>query len=263
SLIWIGFFGILGAFIHMILMWYSDELGSVISGWLRHAPAYDAASFYAFLVSLPTMINFVVSVEVNFYTRYRKYFDAITNGGSLAEIELARTEMIAVLKQEVFQLAQVQVFALIIYMVLMKYYLVTIGFTHDMLSMFRILCVGYSAYAVGNSLMLLQLYFDDRKGAMVTVWTFFIANLLLTAYVRNQASLLYGSGMLIAGCLMYAVGLIRLMHYVREIDYHVYCGQPVLAVVRISHWETLSQWLDARALRKSAPSIPTKEEIHT
>lgn len=249
DLIFIGIFNQLGAYVHLIIMWFSP-IGELLYGHFRHSPPHDAAAFYAFLVTLPTSINFVVSVEVYFYEKYRKYFTAITQGGTLAEIKLARREMIASLKLELFKLAQVQVFAMVLYIICMRYFLETIGFTRDMISMFQIMCVGYSAYAVGNSMVLLQLYFNDRRSALITTGTFFILNLGISLLTRNGASMYSDLGLVVSGFVMYIVGLYCLLHHMKDVDFHVFCGQPVLANEAKSRWEAFTERLDRRAMKK-------------
>lgn len=250
DLILIGIFNMVGAYVHLIVMWFSP-LGETLYGVFRHAPGHDAAAFYAFLVTLPSSINFIVSIEVKFYDRYRRYFSAVTGGGTLAEISIARDDMLAMLRLEVFKLAQIQVFAMIIYAVLMRYFLETIGFTRDMISMYQMMCVGYGAYAIGNSLVLLHLYFNDRKSALLTSGVFFATNLVISLLTRNGPSLYYDMGLLIGGIAMYVIGMICLLRYVKEIDYHVFCGQPVLAVQKKTRWEAWADKLDNAANRRA------------
>lgn len=249
DLISVGAFNQLGAYVHLIVMWFSP-MGEVLYGYFRHSPPHDAAAFYAFLITLPTSINFVVSVEVYFYEKYRKYFAAITQGGTLAEIKLARQEMIASLRLEVFKLAQVQVFAMVIYVIGMRYFLETIGFTRDMISMFQMMSVGYSAYAVGNSVVLLQLYFNDRRSALITTGTFFLLNLTISLLVRNGPSAYSDLGLVVGGFAMYIVGLCCLLHHMKDVDYHVFCGQPVLANEKKSRWEVFTDRLELHAIKR-------------
>ncbi len=258
DLVWIGIFSMAGAFVHLVVMWFGPY-GETVAGMFRHAPAHDAAAFFAFLVTIPANINFVVSVEVNFYQKYKRYFAAVTGGGTLSELGLAREDMIAVLQQEIFKLAQVQVFFMVAYSVLMRYFLETIGFTREMVGMFQMMCVGYSAYAVGNSLMLLQLYYNDRKGALLTSLVFIAANFGITVYTMHGSPLYYGIGLTIAGACMYVVGLIRLMTYVRKIDYHVFCGQPVLMRQKTDRWTRLADRLDKREASAKAVHHKRKE----
>jgi len=246
KLLAIGFFGMAGAFAHLLLMWFSP-LGESVSGPFRQASTHDAAAFYAFLVTLPANINFVVSVEVNFYLKYRQYFSAIIGGGTLSEISGARESMTTVLKQEVFKLAQVQVFFMVAYIIVMRYFLKTIGFTTDMIAMFQVMSIGYSAFAIGNSIALLLLYFNDQAGALMSTAVFFAVNAAVTAWTMNGPPLLYDIGLVAAGILMYLTALPRLLRYVKRIDYHVFCGQPVLAPQETGGWTRAASWLDARA----------------
>ena len=258
ELIWIGFLSMAGAFVHLILMWFSP-LGSVITGPFRQAPTHDVAAFFAFLVTLPTNINFVVSVEVNFYQKYRRYFDAITGGGTLREIGIARANMVTSLKQEVFKLIQIQLFCMVVYIVTMRYFLKTIGFTTEMTGMFQVMSIGYSAYAIGNSMMLLQLYFNDRLGALLTSGAFFAVNFAVTAFTMNGAPIYYGVGLCAAGFVMYVVGIVRLFYYVGRIDYHVFCAQPILLQERRGFWARLAARLSERCGRPARPAGETKE----
>ncbi|NLI22770.1 MAG: exopolysaccharide Pel transporter PelG [Clostridiales bacterium] len=262
DLVLVGFLSMAGAFVHLIVMWFSP-LGDLVAGQFRHAPLHDSAAFFAYLVAVPTGINFVVSVEVNFYLRYKRYFTAITNGGTLAEIRLARKNMEKALHQEIFRLTEVQLFIMVVYTILGRYLLESLGFTRDMIGIFQVMCIGYSAYAIGNCFMLLQLYFNDRKGALLTCAVYFVVNLAGTLFTMNRSPLTYGLGMTVAGILMYMVGVLRLLTYVRDIDYHVFCGQPILAT-RQDRWPgRLAARLDERVKRFASPIVQTagKEEI--
>ncbi|MDD3920958.1 MAG: exopolysaccharide Pel transporter PelG, partial [Eubacteriales bacterium] len=247
DLVLIGFFSMAGAFAHIILMWFSP-LGEVVGGCFRYAPLHDSAAFFAYLVTVPTSINFVVSIEVNFYQRYKQYFSAITGGGTLSEIRLARNNMRKILIQEISRLTRTQVFVMVIFTVLMRYVLESLSFTRDMISIFQIMSVGYSAYAIGNVMMLLQLYFNDRKGALMTSILYFSLNFAGTLFTLSRDPMFYGLGMTLAGIAMYVFGLARLLAYVTNIDYHIFCGQPVLAVHKVHMLGRLAAWLDNRAL---------------
>ncbi len=262
DLVFVGFFSMTGAFVHLIVMWFSP-LGEVVAGHFRYAPLHDSAAFFAYLVAIPTSVNFVVSVEVNFYQKYKQFFSAITDGGTLAEIRKARDNMKKILTQEISRLTQVQVFVMVLFTVLMRYVLESLSFTRDMIGMFQIMSVGYSAYAIGNSMMLLQLYFNDRKGALMTCTLYFALNLMGTMWTMNRNPLYYGLGMTAAGIAMYVFGLLRLQTYVKSIDYHVFCGQPVLAVNKTNLMQSLAARLNKRAntIEKAHLRVSGKGEL--
>ena len=241
-----GFLSMAGAFVHIVVMWFSP-LGMSVTGVFRQASTFDAAAFYAFLVTIPTNINFIVSVEVNFYSKYRKYFDDIVSGGSIGQIQLSRDAMVTVLKQEIIKLSEVQVFFMAAYVILMRYFLPSIGFTSDMIAMVQVMAIGYSAFCLGNCVMLLQLYFNDRMGALMTCAVFFTVNTLVSLWTLRAPPLYYGVGIAVAGLVMYVIALLRLMLFIRHVDYQVFCSQPVINSPNLGFWMRLAGRLDARA----------------
>ena len=91
---------------------------------------------------------------------------------------------------------------------------------------------------------------------------YFVVNLSGTLLTMNRSPLYYGLGMTLAGILMYLVGLTRLLAYVSNIDYHIFCGQPVLMVHK-EHWlGKIAARLDTRVnkLNKTIPKQAEKEE---
>lgn len=241
-----GFLSMAGAFVHIVLMWFSP-LGMRVTGVFRQASTFDAAAFYAYLVTIPTNINFIVSVEVNFYSKYRKYFDDIVSGGSVGQIQISRDAMITVLRQEIIKLSEVQVFFMAAYVILMRYFLAGIGFTSDMIAMVQVMAIGYSAFCLGNCLMLLQLYFNDRMGALMTCAVFFAVNTAVSLWTLRAPPLYYGFGIAAAGLVMYGIALLRLMLFIRHVDYHVFCTQPVINSPSVGFWMRLAGRLDERA----------------
>ena len=240
-----GFFTIAASFSHQFVMWTS-ELGMQVTGLYYQAPLYDAVAFYGFLVSVPTQINFIVSMEVVFYEKYRAYFQEITGGGTLKAIGLARDEMLAALRRETFQMEAVQLLFMMIYMMLMRFFLTSTGFTQAFQLVFFLLCIGYSAQVMASCVMLLQLYFDDRKGAMVISLIGFGLTLGLTLYTRTRPEL-YGASVAIAGVATLVCATIRLIVYTKRIDNRVFCDQPIFAEERHGLLTRLSAALDRHA----------------
>ena len=111
----------------------------------------------------------MVSVEVNFYPKYRNYYSLFNDKGAIGDIKQAGKEMLKVLNMELkyTALKQLLTTALVISVggILLEY--LPLGFNDLMEGYFRTLCVGYGLYAVANTMLLLLLYFTDYKGAIV------------------------------------------------------------------------------------------------
>ena len=89
----------IGLFAHLVIMW-AGPLGKQVKGLFYGAPSHDVPALIAFLTILITTVNFVVSVEVNFYPKYRNYYSLFNDGGTIKDIMQAGTEMLDVLDQD-------------------------------------------------------------------------------------------------------------------------------------------------------------------
>lgn len=247
----VGFFTTLGLFGHLVLMWRS-RVGVQVVGLLYGAPTYDIPALIAFFSIIITTVNFVTSVEVKFYPCYREYFSLFNDKGSLEDIEDAEKNMFVVLKEELIYLAQKQLFSTIAFIVIGTLVLpfLKLGFNSDMLGTFRVLCVGYAFYAIGNSLTLIELYFADNKSALKNVLAFMLIGNVVTILLMNGASSFYGFGFLFGSAVFFLISLIRLSLYLKKLKYHILSCQPVFKPETRGLFSPLCDRLEARYEKK-------------
>lgn len=229
SLFFCGLFVSMGMFAHIILMWGSD-IGVRIHGLYYMAPQYDVPALAAFLSTLVTTINFVTSVEVNFYPKYRTYYSLFNDEGALTDILQAEKEMRITLQDELSYTATKQVFVTIIFIVLGTIILplLPLGFNEEMLGIFRVLCLGYAFYAIGNSIMLMSLYFADNVGACFSAGIFAVGSVAATLLIMRLPMRYYGFGFVAGAALFMLTAALRLWYYQRRIRYYVLCSQPLV-----------------------------------
>lgn len=251
QLIVIGFFLSLGVFIHIIMTWYS-EYGETVAGVFKMAPIHDIASFFAFLSVIPTTLNFTTSVEVNFYPTYRKYYGLIAHKGSLSDIKQAYNEMLTVLKQEIFYLAQKQLLVTLFFVTIAGELIhqMGFGFTASALGVFRVLCIGYGLYAIGNSITMMELYFVDYKGGVASALVLFAVNTIATGIMFLFPQRFMGIGFVIAGLAMYIVAWIRIRKFTQNLDYHVFCQESLLFEQKDGMLTKLAKKSDEKAMNK-------------
>ena len=232
-LLFVGFFSTLALFAHLMIMW-SSPWGIQVEGLFYHAPQHDIPALFAFVTSLGTTVNFVTSVEVNFYPKYQVYFGLLNGEGSLSDIEKAYEDMLTVLKQELFYLSIRQVLVTIFAVIVIGEVLVylPLGFTSVMIGTFRVLAVGYGAYAIANSLMLFQLYFASNEDALISVIPFLLLNIVGTFLTLTLPEAFYGFGFVIASILYYLVAGTRLFAYIARLDFFILTKQPVFIAKR-------------------------------
>lgn len=253
SLVFVGFFTTTGLFIHLMLMWRSP-LGTQVQGLFYHAPVHDIPALFGFFTILVTSINFVTSLEVNFYPKYRLYFDLLNKGGALKDVEKAKDEMLTILKQELLYLALRQIFVTIVAIVFISEILglIGLGFTSTMIGLFRVLCVGYALYAIGNTMLLYLLYFAADRIALYPAMSLLVVNLIGTLWTIELPQNYYGFGFVAAAFCMFVTGWLALIRYTRHLEYYVFCQQPIFVQKRIGVFSRLVAWMDHRS-QKNPP----------
>lgn len=251
QLVFVGLFVAAGLYGHLLIMWRSP-LQVQIQGLFVAAPGYDIPALLAFFSILITTINFVTSVEVNFYPKYRNYFALFNEGGSYMDIRQAEREMKTTLIQELTYTYTKQFFATIVFIIAGTFFLpyLPLGMTADMLGIYRVLCVGYAFYAAGNCAMLILLYFADNKGALISVTVFMLVSCAGTLLLKDASTKYYGVGFLAGSIAFAATALFLLYRYLRQLVFHVLCGQPVAAVVKRGKMSELSEYFQKKYVER-------------
>ena len=227
----------------LVIAWYA-KLGVQVSGILYCAPEHDLAAIFAFMTSLVTTVNFIVLVEVNFYPEYRRYYDMLNGTGTIGEIRTAHTRMLDVLFRELAYMARRQLyftaFALSVGESVLE--LLPLGMTDVSAGYFRILCVGYALYAIGNVFVLMLLYFSDYRDAAWIAVLFAACSIGFSLFSLRFPVRFYGFGFTAAGAVLFLCGLAMLVRYTDNLGYYVLSVQPF--------YETKKQPFMYRAARK-------------
>ena len=121
-----------------------------------------------------------------------------------------------------------------------------LGINDDMLGIFRVLCMGYAFYAVGNCLMLIQLYFADNKGALISALSFMSVSCVGTWVCGRLDTMYYGAGFWVGTVVFSIVAFIGLRLYLRRLLYHVLCSQPVVEEVKKGVFTNIASYSGAR-----------------
>lgn len=240
-----GFFMNIGMFSHLVIMWFSD-IGVQVHGLFYGAPWHDVPALLAFMTALMTTVNFVVSVEVNFYPKYRNHYSLYNDKGTIDNIKQAEKEMMGTLKTELFYTALKQLLFTAVVIALGGYLLdlLPLGFNEVMRGYFRTLCVGYGIYAIGNMLMLILLYFTDYIGALVTTAVFAASTVVFTLVSLLFSNIYYGFGFLLAALLFAAVCAVRLDYFTKRLPYYILSVQPLVSEDRSGMFTRLGVFLE-------------------
>ena len=247
-----GFFMNLGMFSHLVIMWFSD-INVHVHGLFYGAPWHDVPALLAFMTALMTTVNFVVSVEVNFYPKYRNHYSLYNDKGTIGDIKQSEKEMLATLKTEVFYTSLKQLLFTAACIALGGYLLdlLPLGFNEVMRGYFRTLCVGYGLYAIGNMLMLILLYFTDYKGACWATGIFAATTVVFTLISLFFPYIYYGFGFLLAALVFVVVTALRLDYFTKRLPFFILSVQPLVAEDRSGMFTRLGLFLEERFERGS------------
>lgn len=242
-----GLFMNIGMFSHLVILWCSD-INVHVHGLFYGAPWHDVPALLAFMTALMTTVNFVVSVEVNFYPKYRNHYSLYNDKGTIGDIKQSEKEMMGTLKTEVFYTSLKQLLFTATCIALGGYLLdlLPLGFNEVMRGYFRTLCVAYGLYAIGNMLMLILLYFTDYKGACLTTGIFALATVVLTTVSLLFPYVYYGFGFLLAAMIFALATAWRLDYFTKRLPFYILSVQPLVAEDRSGVFTRLGLFLEER-----------------
>jgi len=227
SIFFTSLFYTLALYSHNFLFW-SSKLGVVVESTYIYAPTYDVPTFYAFLSIMASMVVFVVSVETSFYEKYRTYYSLITGRGNFSDIENARKDMTRVLWAEIRNIIEIQLFVSLVFIAVGYYVLPKLGLSQLSLDIFILLVLGAFLNIILLIIIMILLYFEDRKGALFVSSTFLLTNVVLTWLTIQYSESVYGMGFFLSAFISVIAAIIELVIYLRNIHYHTFCGQPVI-----------------------------------
>lgn len=142
--------------------------------------------------------------------------------------------MLTVLESELAYTARKQLYMTVLMLSVGLIFLerLPLGLNDLMEGYFRILCVGYGIYAVGNTVMLMLLYFTDYRGALMATAGFMVAGVAGTCILLGGSTVYYGFGFTLGSGVFCLIALIRLNWFTQNLPYHILSTQPIVAEVR-------------------------------
>ena len=213
-----GLFVNVGMFSHLVIMWFS-KVGVRVHGLFYGAPEHDVPALLAFMTTLITTVNFVVSVEVNFYGKYRNHYSLYNDKGTVKDILQSEKEMLDTLKTETLYTAIKQLLCTALFIAAGGFLLdvLPLGFNEIMRGYFRTLCVGYGLYAIGNMTMLIIIIAAGVVAVVFSVISLFLPQVY------------YGFGFLLASMAFLITAILRLDYFTKRLPYYILAVQPLVS----------------------------------
>lgn len=227
SLFFTGLFYNIGIYAHNFVFWVVS-LGVTVGNTFVYAPFYDVPTFYAFLSIIPAMVIFVVEMETSFYEKYKAYYSLIIGGGDYQSIKEAGEAMINGMWSGLKKITGMQLIFTFLFIITGNFILPRIGVMELSLDIFNILVLGTCASSIMLIVIILLLYFEDRRDALIIAAMFLTGNILFTCLTILLGENFYGAGYFISAVLSLFFGLLRLNTFVKDLDFHTFCSQPMI-----------------------------------
>ena len=109
--------------------------------------------------------------------------------------------------------------------------------------------MGYGLYAIGNTVMLILLYFTDYLGAVLASGVFAAAAAVGTVISLFFDQAFYGFGFLAGAAVFFLLALLRLDYYTSSLSYRVLGQQPIVAQTKSGRFTKLALFLEKAAER--------------
>ncbi len=217
-----GLFYNIGIWIDKILFWWFSEQNVQVSGVLHASLAYDISIYLSLLSIVPGLTLFFLKLETAVADGCSQFFDRINHGGTLAQIEAARDDLIGSLRAGFVNLMLVQGIVTIALLICAESLGQWLGLGAIQIGIFRITLVGAFLLVVFLSLLTVLFYFDDRKGALwaCAVFAFGNAGLSFATLLANEAW--YGFGFVVAAGAAMTIAAIRANQRAAVLEYHVF-----------------------------------------
>ncbi|MEX2222764.1 MAG: exopolysaccharide Pel transporter PelG [Candidatus Rokuibacteriota bacterium] len=208
-----------------VLFW-AGPTGQPIVGWF-HASLYDTPIFLCYLSVVPSLAIFLVSVETDFYDRYRGYYGVATKHGTLRQVLDAKREMAGCLRESVRRLLVAQAPVTLVLMALSPWIATGLGLEPLQVGILRAGLVGAFLHVLCLFAGIVLLYFDRRRAAAEVAGVFFLANGLFTAATLLLGPQAYGLGYPLAALLGCAWAYRRLEQTLDDLEYLTFAAQPL------------------------------------
>ena len=200
--------------------------GHPIVGWF-HASLYDTPIFLCYLSVVPSLAIFLVSVETDFYDRYREYYGVATKHGTLRQVLTAKRSMTECMRDSLRRILVVQGPLTLLLIVLAPW--IASGFGLDRLQVAILRCglVGALVHVLCLFESIVLLYFDRRRAAAEVAAVFLVANGVLTVATLLLGPRAYGLGYPLAALLSCAWAYRRLEETLEDLEYLTFASQPM------------------------------------
>ncbi len=216
----------LAIWIDKIVFWFSPN-SLRVSQMFRTYPAYESASFFAYLTIIPALSFFLIEAETNFYRKYRAFYQEILDRGGYSAIQKRRQQISETLRRSLSFIVKYQGIISLIFIAFAPELTEALRMPWLKVPVFRIVVLGAFLHSLLLVTIIIVLYFDLQKLALLICSCFLITNGVF-AYVSSWFSISFlGYGYFAATFISLVFGFYALDYHLKRLEFLTFASQPV------------------------------------
>jgi len=204
------------------MMWIFDPNAEITAGAMRTLPFYDSAMFLAYLITVPGMALFFVSVETEFFEQYRLFYGAFQEHANLKRIRELQDGIASFVAYSLRNMAIFLSCIGVLCVISAAAWFDNLGITFNQIGVYRLGTVG----AIFHTLFLFEMvflsYFDLRSLVLRMNVVFLVGNVGFTALTLIGGFPYYGFGYLLAAATAFFIGLWVVFKNIQKLDYSAF-----------------------------------------
>jgi len=217
-----------GLWIDKIIMWFGAPAGQLrVADAFLTMPNYDTPTFWAQLAALPAMAGFFVHIETKYFRLCRNFFRLIRERASLRELTQAMSGLAKFAHSSVATLFGT-LFIIGVLAILLSFVAIEpLGLRPSQMGVLRNALVGMVFQTSVVFCIILMLYLDLRRSALLVTTAFVILNGALTWALLPFGFTYFGYGNLLASMIDFAIAALLLRRELSWVHYHVFVTNNV------------------------------------
>jgi uncharacterized membrane protein len=225
ALIFGGLFYNLAIWADKIVFWFHPDTGHTVIGPLRASIIYDLPVFLAYLSIIPGMAVFLTRMETDFVEYHERFYTTVREGGSLAEMEGLRDEMVLIIRQGLGEIVKIQAITVLVVFVAGPALLNALGMSELYLSLLQVQVISAGLQVVLLGILNVFFYLDKRVIVLVLTVLLAACNLLFTLATIHLGAPYYGYGFACALLVTVLAGAWLLGRKLESLEYETFMLQ--------------------------------------
>ena len=208
--------------IDKLVFWANPVTSEQLIGPIRYSVVYDVPIFIAYLSVVPGMAVFFVRIETDFAEQYERFYGAVREGATLAELRRLRNALVAAARAGIYDIFRIQGLAVAVLLLTGAQVLAAFHIPVFYAYLFKIdvVAVGFQVVLLG--IFTILFYLDYRKLVLYLCAFFAASNLALSILSQHLGPRFYGFGFAVSAAITSLLSLTLLSRKLDRLEYETF-----------------------------------------